>query len=113
MPRGALQQCRGEERVTPTHTCVGGEIAVADACADAQSAVLGLLDPVVAQLLHVDEQGRRLDAEAHEVDEVRAAAEEHRLRLDRQRDRRGRIVGALVAERSHRLVSRIAATRFG
>ena len=62
--------------------------------------------------VHVDQQPGRLDAEAHQVDEVRAAAEEPRAGLVRQqRDRAGGVVGTLVPEGPHAPASRIAGTR--
>jgi hypothetical protein len=108
-----LDERRGEEPVALAHQRMRGEIAVADAAADVQAACVGRLDLVGHQPPHVDEQARRLDAQPHQVDEVRTAAEEPRVGFVRQqRHRAGGVVGALVAERPHRPASTIAGTRF-
>src|SRR4029078_1916563 len=61
----------------------------------------------------VDEPVRRLHAEAHEVDEGGAAAEEPRAGPVGQRGDRAVGVGrALVGERPHPATSRMAATMF-
>ncbi len=73
---------------------------------------LGLLDRVVGEPGDVDEPGRLGDAELHEVDEVRAAAEERRA-VGAGLDRRGGVAGALEGERLHATVSAIAATMLG
>ena len=52
------------------------------------------------------------DAELHQVDEVRAAAEERRA-VGAGRDRRGGVARPLVGERLHATVSAIAATMLG
>jgi hypothetical protein len=64
------------------------------------------------QARDVDEPLRRLDAELHQVDEVRPAAEVHRSRLGDRGDRAGGVGRALVCERPHRATSAIAGTRF-
>ena len=76
--------------------------------ADPQPAVPARLDPVERQPGDVDEQGRRLDAEPHQVDEVRAAAEERRARRrpsrrDRRRARRRRARSGTASPSRHLL----------
>ena len=77
-----------------------------------RNAVLGLLDRVEREPRDVDEPVRLGDAELHQVDEVRAAAEERRA-VGPRRDRRGGVARALVCERLHAMVSAIAATMLG
>ena len=90
---------------------MGGEVGVADPGADAQP-VLGLLDGVEREPRDVDEPLRLGDAELHQVDEVRAAAEVGRA-VGARRDRGRRVARALVGEGLHATVSAIAATMFG
>ncbi len=90
-PAAAPTRARGSAR---GRSGSAASVAVRDRGADPQAAVVGLLDPVVGQPAYVDEHVRRLDAEPHQVDEVRAAAEELRARLagdgcDRVRGVRG------------------------
>jgi hypothetical protein len=93
---------------------VRGEVAVADGGADAQPAAGQLLDVVVRQSGDVDEDVRALDAELHEVDEVRPAAEVAGARSGRveERERAGGVPGALVGERLHPAASEMAGTMF-
>ena len=80
--------------------------------ADAQAAAGERLDRVVGEARDVDQPLGRLDAELHQVDEVRAAAEVGRAAGARARG--GVRVGrALVGEGLHGATSAIAATMFG
>ena len=107
-----MQERRAEQGVALAHERVRCEVAVADRGADAQTSVAGLLDRV-RELRHVHEQRGRLDAEPHQVDEVRPTAEEARVGLvSEQRDRAGGVARALVGEWPHEATSRIAGTRF-
>ena len=99
-------------RVALADQRVRGEVGVADGGADAQLAVLRLLDRVEREPGHVDEPLRLGDAELHQVDEVRAAAEERRA-VGTGRDGRSGVARALVGERLHAMVSAIAATMLG
>src|SRR5439155_6827584 len=111
LPGGPVQQRLGHGRVALTDEAVRGEVAVADGSTDPQSTPGHLLDAGVGDLRHVDEQGGLLDAESHQVDEVRAAAEVLPVRIaGEQRDGTLRVVGALVAKRLHRASSRTAGT---
>lgn len=80
---------------------VGGELGVGDGGADAQAAVVGLRDAVVTDPRDVDQVAGTLDAEAHQIDEVRAPREvAHAVAgvcLGR-RHRAGRVARALVGE---------------
>ncbi len=85
---------------------MGGEVAVGDGRADAQAAVGGRLDAVQGEFADVDEPGGAFDAGLHQVDEVGAAAEEAGFRVGgEQRHRTGDVVGALVSELPHAVVS--------
>ena len=61
------------------HPLVGGEIAIPNQSADAQAAVADVLDSTERKVGHVDETIGRLDAVAHQINEVRAAAKVLRL----------------------------------
>src|SRR5205085_6939350 len=103
-----------EQWVPRTDAPVRGEVAVPHGGADAQAAAVRVVDRAVRKPRNVDEHVRPLDAEAHEVDEVRAAAQELRVRkcVDR-RDCSCAVRRALVAKRLHYATSSIAATMFG
>jgi hypothetical protein len=73
----------------------------------------GRFDAVEGEPRDVDEPLRCLDPEAHQVDEVRAAAEEPRSGNGRRRDSALRVVRELVGERPQRATSSIAATMLG
>src|SRR5581483_8072287 len=91
-----------EHRVAGAGAAVGREVTVADDGADPEAVARQLLDRAERQPRHVDERGRRLDAEPHQVDEVRAAAEELRLaRGTDGRERAGDVLRACVRERPH------------
>src|SRR5579884_4269908 len=91
-----------------------GGVGVRHRRAEPEPAVRRLPDLVLGEPAYVDEELGRLDPESHEIDEIRAAAEELGLRLvGDERDRARGIVRALVAERPHaRAASRTAATMF-
>lgn len=79
-----------------------GEVAVGDGGADAQSAVVGRLDPVEREGADVDEPGRALHAGLHQVDEVGAAAEVAGVGVGAEQGHRaGDVVGAPVVELPH------------
>jgi hypothetical protein len=86
--------------------------------ADAQPALPGRLDPVHAGAVDVDQMGRRLDLQLHQVEQIGAAGDEARaLMLGRGAGRLGRIGGSYIGEGLHAFslpaTSRIAATMFG
>jgi len=114
-----LTGCPGEQRfrerrVEGAHAPVGGEVAVPNSRADAKAAVVSRVDPVVRQARDVDQQVGRLDAEPHEIDEIRASAQELRAGCRRERRNGAALVTrALVTERLQRDTSSIAATMFG
>ena len=109
-PEAPCEQRLREERVALAHARVGGEVAVAHGGADAQA--VARLGDLGVQPGDVDEPGRPLDAEPHQVDQVGPAAEIARLRPG-GRDRGRRVARALVGERPHRAASAIAATMPG
>jgi hypothetical protein len=112
LPRGAGQQGGREQRIALPHRAIGGEVAVADGGADPQPAAGEVVDVRVWQPRDVDEALGRLDAELHEVDQVRAPAEVHRAGLGHGRHCTRRVGRALVCERPHRATSAIAGTMF-
>jgi hypothetical protein len=110
LPGGALEQRLREQRMAPADELAGREVAVADRRADPQAAFRRLLDPVVRQPGDVDQVGRPLDAEPHEVDEVGPAAEVHHAGALGRSDGAGGLRGALVRERLQGAACAIAAT---
>jgi hypothetical protein len=94
------------------HGGVDREVGVAHGGADPQATAGQLLDRVVREPGDVDEAVRRLDAELHQVDQVRAPAEVGRAAGGGGHGGRG-VGGALVRERLHDATSPIAATMFG
>ena len=114
-----LAGCAGEHglrehRVRVAHEQAGGQVGVAHRGADPQSAAVELLDPVVREARDVDEHVGRLDAELHEVDEVRPAAEvaRRRARVVEEGDRARCVRRPLVGEGPHRAASWMAGTMF-
>jgi hypothetical protein len=88
-----LRRCAGEDRpreqrITRPDQLVVRHVAVADHRADAHAAVGERLDAGQRQRIDVDEDGRPLDVELHQVDERRAA-------------------GKITAPRTGRRVSRV------
>jgi hypothetical protein len=82
---------------------MGGEVAVADVGADAQSAVGQLLDVGERQVADVDEETGCDDTQLHVVDEVGAAGEEHGIGAGGHGgDGVGDAGGAVVTEGDHR-----------
>ena len=112
LPRGSLEERGREQRIALAHERIGGQLGIAERRAEEQSALARLLDGAAAgQPPDVDEQSGRLDAEAHEIDEIRAAAEKATVRLPVEQGDGGLGVrGARVVERPHAALS-IAATR--
>ncbi|GAA3114080.1 hypothetical protein GCM10020001_036580 [Nonomuraea salmonea] len=104
--RGPGEQRLRQHRVAGADPPVGGQHAVADERADTQAAVGELLDGVERQARDVHDGVGPLDALAHEVDEVGAAADETGSRLGRGGQHGGLDVGGLdVRERPHRPAS--------
>ena len=103
-----------EHRVRVAHEQAGGQVGVAHRGADPQPAAVELLDPVVREARDVDEHVGRLDAELHEVDEVRPAAEvaRRRARVVEEGDRARGVRRPLVGEGPHRAASWMAGTMF-
>src|SRR5581483_9302976 len=92
------------------------DIAVARAGADAQAALRRVFDRLQAQVIHIDEPLRSFDARFHEIDEIRASADELAARADgaqRGIDRRGALVFERIHDHALRAAWRIAATIFG
>ena len=92
----------GQHGVIAAHAHVGGQRGVRHEGADAQAALRHFLDPVQLQVLHVDQMGRCLDLQLHQVEEVGAACQELGARPLRHCGRRlcGR-PGAFIAEGFH------------
>jgi hypothetical protein len=111
LARGAGQQRLGEHRVALADGGMDGQVGVAHRAADAQAAVRQVLDAIVEHARDVDQASRRMDAELHEVDEVGAAGEVHRVVVERG-DGGGGVGRALVGERPQRATSAIAGTMF-
>ena len=81
--------------------------------ASAFAAAVGLVHLIPGQPADVDQEVGLLDAQPHEIDEVRAAGERPGARRPRQQgDRAGGVSRALVAKRLHPATSRIAGTMF-
>jgi hypothetical protein len=109
----AGEQRLAEHRIAAADLGVRGQVAVADHRADPQRAVRQLGHVVQRQPGHVDQRAGRGDAELHQVDQVRAARDEHRLRILRQRRDRALHVGRLViGELPHLATSAMAGTMF-
>jgi len=53
---------------------MGRQVGVADESADPEPAVSRRLDLVEAEAVHVDQVGRRLDLELHEIEQIGPAA---------------------------------------
>jgi hypothetical protein len=100
--RGAGDQGVGQHRIERAHAPVRGRRAVADHCADAQTAVGRRLDLRQRQAPDIDQMRRPLDLQLHQVEQIGAAREElGARRLGRRLRRTGRAVGALIGERPH------------
>ena len=116
LPRGAGEQRLGEHREALAHPRIGGEVAVGHGGADPQAAVRESARPRsrCSSPTSTSSVGRG-DAELHQVDEVRAAAEERAVRLGRRAAATASAAsaGALVARTAsspHALARPTAAT---
>jgi hypothetical protein len=69
-----------EHAVVAPHPPVRGQVGVADERPDPQSAVRRRLDRVELEPVHIDQMRRRLDLQLHQVEQVRSARDELRLR---------------------------------
>jgi hypothetical protein len=78
LSRRAGEQGARQHRVVAPHATVGGEVGIAHERADAQTAVVRLLDPVEIQTIDVEQMRRRFDFELHEVEQVGTAGDELR-----------------------------------
>ena len=112
LPRGTLEERGREQRIALSYERIGGQFGIAERGAEEQSAIARLLDGAAAgQPPDVDEQSGSFDAEAHEVDEIRAAAEKATMRFPIHQSHGGLgVPGACVVERPHAALS-IAVTR--
>ncbi len=100
--RSAGEDGAGEQRIARLDLRVPGKIAVQDQCADAQAAVLRLLDPVERQMGDVDQPRRQRYVFLDEIDDVGAAGNESRLRVRRDLTHRVGDVGrARISEIVH------------
>ena len=87
---------------------MSGQVAVADRRADSQPAAGRRLDLVVGQVADVDQLIGSGDAEAHQVHEVRPAAEVGRAGPEVRDGIRG-VLGPRVAERPHGVTTEVMA----
>ncbi len=93
-----------QHREARAHGAVLGDRRIACRRADHEPAVLALLDRRV-QVRDVDERGRPLDRFAHQVDEIRAAAQVFAAGAADEMDRVGPVGRADIVERVHRAAS--------
>ncbi len=100
-PEAPASERLGEHRVARAHPGVGGRVGVRRLGADPQSAVRQLLDRPERQAADVDQVGRPLDLELHQVEQIGAAADELGAGPGRRGDRGPRVGRALVGEGSH------------
>lgn len=99
--RGAGQQRSAQHFVAFDDPAVGREIAVGNERADHESAIIPFLDRGEVEPTDIDELGRRLDLQLHQVEQVRAPGDEaSALALD-QADRRVRRIGLSIREALH------------
>ena len=99
--RRAGQQCLGQQRVAVAHGAVVGQGGVAHHRADAQTAVGQGGDSRQWQPADVDQVTRRFNATLHQIEQVRAAADEGASRRLHGADGVGNRGGALVVEIDH------------
>jgi len=78
LSRSARQQRAAQHAIVAAHRLVGRQVSIADQRADAQSALWRRFDPVEAQMIDVDQVGRRFDLELHQVEQIGAAGNEAR-----------------------------------
>ena len=115
LSRGSSEKCAAQHLIAPDNAGVGRKIAVGHQRADAQAAVVHVLDIGQRQAADVDELLRRFDLQLHQIEEICPASDE----AGRRRDVGGRGVGAgrlLVSERLHACPSateRIASLMLG
>jgi hypothetical protein len=104
-----------QQRVALAHQAMVGEHRVARHGADAQAAVRQGLDRIQWQPSHVDQQARLHHAALGEIDEIRAAGQEHRAGQRPQVQCLVHAGRAAVVERPHREVPAAfsARTMFG
>ena len=106
LTRRGRQQGAREHRVAAADDGVGGEVTVADVCADPQAAARQLLDVGERQVTDVDDERGLDDAELHVVDEVGATGKEDGVgAVGDSGDRVGDAGGAVVIEGDHRAAS--------
>ena len=79
--RRSRENGAGEQRIARLDPRVPGEIGVQDQSADAQAAVLDVLDPVEREMGDVDQPRRPRYMLLDEVDDIGAACNESRLRV--------------------------------
>ncbi len=109
----------GQHRIAAAHAPIARRLGIGNLSADAQSAVRQLIDTAKRQPADIDQMGRTLDLELHEIEQVRSAADETRARPAADHGGNGgfRVRRTLVCERAHapppRATLRIAATMFG
>ena len=73
---GARQDRTGQHAIVAPHAAVRRQRRIREICPDAEATVAGGLDPVELQVLDIDEVGRRLDLQLHQVEQVGAASDE-------------------------------------
>ena len=115
--RGAVQQGLRQHGIALTDPGIGREVGVAHQGTDAEAAVGRLDDVAQGQARDVDEMGRPLDIDLHEIEQVGAAGHEGGARLAGRLGRGGDVAGAFVGEGPHPALpcwaSMMAATMLG
>ena len=105
LARGAREQRPREQPVIAPDPWIGGKVGVAHQSANAQTPFGRRLDLVERQAVHIDQMGRRLDLELHQVEQVGAAGDEAAARRPHCRRRGfGRGARAFVGEGLHALL---------
>ena len=99
--RGAGEDGAGKHRVVAPHAFVDRGGGCGGECADAQAAVVGVLDGVHRQAVDVDQRAGRFDLELHQVEQVGAAGDGLYACIGGQLCRVLEPLGALVVERPH------------
>lgn len=97
----------GQKRIAVPHHRMAGDRRVPHRSTDNKAAVRPLLDPVQGQPGHIDQRVRLFDVLAHQIDKVRAAAEELRIRrLGEELNRGFQICCSRIGEALHFATSR-------
>jgi hypothetical protein len=117
LTRGSGQQRLGEDRVACSSVAIGGEVGIGRLGADPEPTVRLRLNRLQGQPADIDQMGRPLDLELHQVEQIGAAADVGSAGFGRGDHRGGRVDRPLVGEGPHRRApsptERMTATMLG